>query len=603
MRDVFGATPIRAAAHCISIFLINAVALNAQILPPGNSARLEARVIAPMDERILSLLAALADQASLSADLTFAVRAQSQAATLLWPYDGEEARAIYHRAFQSLVCNDSATPKAASVHRSSRLAISPIARRHLLVELLQEIAGRDPGLAENLARATMSGNYDNSPAFDSSPSAAHTESEVERRNLLFSVALQIVERDPTRAMALARLSLASGVSPHFSQLLLSLRTVDVGRADRLFADAVGRLKRSRNVDLNSLHALGAYLISTTDPVAKETVHRGVVVRFLNCALAQLSRRAQMAADGVGDGSANQGIDPQDEAIIYFIGRQLGDLFAGYMPEKLGEFKRKIAELSTTDANDRAIAQAPEYASNPNEIAREARAASAAIDRDRLYARAAFAWLARGDLSRAQAAAADVAAPAIRDRVMIQIARRYSSAGRLDGAVSVARRIEDAAARASLLMSLAGTAPVSKDGAQSTDLLNEAVGCALIAPPSLARALALIGIAGSFTAVDVRPGFKVMQTAIEAINDVLAQRRASKPTGSNPGAAGEFQKDEIFGFSFEVTFAALGHADFERAWSLAEQLTARDLCVMAKLAACRGGLSRPSGERPDLMPTQ
>src|SRR4030095_4001370 len=210
MRGVFGATPIRAAAHLISIFLIKAVALNAQILPPGNSARLEARVIAPMDERILSLLAALADKPSLSADLTFAVRAQSQAATLLWPYDGEEARAIYHRAFQSLVCNDSATPKAASVHRSPRLAISPIARRHLLVELLQEIAGRDPGLAENLARATMSGNYDNSPAFDSSPSAAHTESEVERRNLLFSVALQIVERDPTRAMALARLSLASG---------------------------------------------------------------------------------------------------------------------------------------------------------------------------------------------------------------------------------------------------------------------------------------------------------------------------------------------------------------------------------------------------------
>jgi hypothetical protein len=40
------------------------------------------------------------------------VRAQSLAATLLWPYDCKQARAIYRRAFQSLVCNVSATPNA-----------------------------------------------------------------------------------------------------------------------------------------------------------------------------------------------------------------------------------------------------------------------------------------------------------------------------------------------------------------------------------------------------------------------------------------------------------------------------------------------------------
>ena len=152
LRAGIGATSIRAAAHFISIFLINAITLNAQIAPPGNAGR-PGRVIAQHADRILPLLAALADQASLSADLTFAVRAQSRAATLLWPYDCKQARAIYRRAFQSLVCNDSATPKAASLRRSCRLAITAISKQHLLVELLQEIAGRDPGLAEDLARA------------------------------------------------------------------------------------------------------------------------------------------------------------------------------------------------------------------------------------------------------------------------------------------------------------------------------------------------------------------------------------------------------------------------------------------------------------------
>src|SRR6185369_15832454 len=268
LRTGIGGTSIRAAAHLISIFLINAITLNAQLASTGNVARPGARVIAQHD-RILPLLAALADQASLSADLIFAVRAQSQAATLLWPYDREQARAIYGRAFQSLVCNDSATSKA-SVHRAAGLATPAIAKQHLLGELLQEIAGRDPGLAEDLARAftarvagadpgcacaTMPGNRenDNGPAFDSSPTAAPTQREIERRDLLVGVALQIVERAPERAMALAQLSLASGVSPQFSQLLLSLRAVDAERADRLFASAVGGLERSRDVDLDSLH--------------------------------------------------------------------------------------------------------------------------------------------------------------------------------------------------------------------------------------------------------------------------------------------------------------------------------------------------------------
>ena len=483
-RDGFGATPIRAAAHLISIFLINAITLNAQIVPPGNAARSETRVIAQQDDQIIPLLAPLADQASLSADLTFAVRAQSQAATLLWPYDRQQARAIYRRAFQFLVCNDGVTSKTASVHSSSRLAITTIAKQHLLVELLQEIAGRDAGLAEDLARANGVGESRGCTAtmcFNASTPTAPAQSDVERRDLLANVALQLVERDPARAMALAQSSLAFGVSPHFSRPLLSLCAVDAGRADFLFAYAVGCLERSRDVDLNSLHTLGAFLVSTSDPLAKESVDRGVVVRFLNCALAQLSRLSQMAAGRRGDVPANQGMAAEDEAVIYFIGRQLGDLFARYMPDRLGQFKRKIAELSATDANGRVVVPAPVYASTPNEIAREARAASTAADRDLLYARAAFAWLARGEVSRAQAAAAEVAAATIRDRVMIQVARRYSSAGRLEGAVAAARRIEDAAARASLLTSLAEAALASKDEVRATDLLDEAAGCALMAP--------------------------------------------------------------------------------------------------------------------------
>jgi hypothetical protein len=537
LRGGFGATTIRAAAHFISIFLINAVTLNAQIAPPGHAA-----------------------------------------------------------------------------HRSSYPGVTAIARHHLRVKLLHEIGGRDAGLAEDLARAfaspgaaasadyasaTMSGSREDDigPAFNSSPTAAPTQRDVERRDLLVSVALQIVERDPIRAAALAESSLAGGLSPHFSRLLVSLRAVDAERTDVVFLNAVGYLEQSRGVDLNGLHTLGAFLVSATDPGAKKSVNRSTVVRFLNCALAQLSRLSQMAAGGPGDVSADEGIDAEDEALIYFIDRQLGGLFARYLPDRLGQFKRRIAELSANDANDRAISPAQVYARNPNEIAREARTASTAADRDLLYARAAFAWLARGEASRAQAAAAKVSAAAIRDRVMIEVARRYNSAGRLDGAVAVARRIEEPVARASLLTSLAQAALASEGMDGATGLLDEATGCALMGRPSMRRALALVGIAASFTEFNAKRGFDVMQTAVKAINEVLAQREASEPARSNPGTAGEFETGELYGSAFEAAYAALGRADFERAWSLAEQLTARDLSRLAQLAVCRGGVGRSSYGEP------
>ena len=110
---------------------------------------------------------------------------------------------------------------------------------------------------------------------------------------------------------------------------------------------------------------------------------------------------------------------------------------------------------------------------------------------------------------------------------------------------------------------------------------------------MARARALIGVAGGFTAFDARRGFEAMQAAVEAINEAVAQREAVEPAQSNPGAAGECRPGELYGSGFEATLAALGRADFERVWSLAEQLTARDFTVLAQLAVCSGGLAGPS----------
>src|SRR5262245_36989254 len=85
-----GATGRRFAA-LVFIFLSNLVIARAQNAanPSTNAANPPASAT---DARITSLLLELADQARASDDPAFAVRAQAEAASLLWSRDTERAR-------------------------------------------------------------------------------------------------------------------------------------------------------------------------------------------------------------------------------------------------------------------------------------------------------------------------------------------------------------------------------------------------------------------------------------------------------------------------------------------------------------------------------
>src|SRR6185436_4931659 len=121
-------TAVRSCAVAITLVLAGAAASRAQTSIGAKGP--DAPSITQRDLRIASLLIQLADQARLSDDLAFAVRAQAQAATLLWATDSDLARAIYRLAFKSL-----ARPGATS---------SLAEKQQLRSELLNQIAGRDP---------------------------------------------------------------------------------------------------------------------------------------------------------------------------------------------------------------------------------------------------------------------------------------------------------------------------------------------------------------------------------------------------------------------------------------------------------------------------
>ncbi len=584
--------------------------MHAQKRPAATPAGQDSEAVAQQNTRIVSLLEQLADQARASDNLSFAVRAQTQAAKLLWAQDPDRARAIYQRAFKSLApvpstkARDGADTVDAPQTSTSRSSF--VEKLQLRAELLNQIAARDPQLAEELARnladsaeSAKTGCADGAssdcvsdagslPRASLGPVTNKAREDAEHCELLMSAALQVVDRDPQQAMAFAQMSVALGLSSNLSRLLTLMRTVDAERADLLFANAMERLERSPQVDLTEVHTLGSYVVSVVNSGSKEPLSKQLILRFLNFAFGQIARREPAPARAVG---------PDDSAALYFIGRQLTDLFARYLPYRLDQLRRYVSD--DAGSHDEAIDAGAFRVNAPGDIARDAIDATDPTERDSLYARAALAWLAHGEVKEAQASALKISDAATRDRVLVQVVRRHSYEKRIEDAIGLTRRITDETARVELLVMLSAATRASKDNVRAAELLNEAGTCSLKARPSLERARSLLMIASSFSAFDTARSFEVLQSAVKAINDMTKQQQEeSKDELSVPGtrakAAQGFPLDELYAASFESTLEVLAKADFDGALALARQLPGEEASVIAQLAVCGGGLAeRPS----------
>jgi hypothetical protein len=371
-----------------------------------------------------------------------------------------------------------------------------------------------------------------------------------------------------------------------------MRTVDAERADLLFSNAVARLEGNARVDFTDVHTLGTFVVSTVNSSTKQPLSKPLVMRFLKFASDQIEQR------GVTWPQGNSNRNESSE--LYFIGRQLTELLSRYQPDRLDQLQRYISDQSDGGSYDEVIDPGTLRVSAPGDIAREAREATDVAQRDELYAGAALAWLAQGEVLEAQGAALRISGSDVRDRVLIQIVRRHSSEKRLEDAVALARRIADEPSRVELLVMLAVAARASQNISRAIDLLNEAEATSVKARPSIDRARSLIKIAGSFSAFDTVRSFEVLQSAIKAINEVIKlqeQSRDEPAKALRDRAAQGFTLDDLYAASFETTLAALAKADFDRALFLAQQLAGEEASVIAQLAVCRGGLVvRPPAER-------
>jgi hypothetical protein len=574
----------------------------AQAQQPGAYPSEKLTAQSQQTSRIVSLLGQLADQARVSDDVVFSVRAQSQAATLLWPHAPERARTIYRGAFESLAGSpkpDQRPNTNASLVAGTELTASR--KRQLRSELLNQIAARDADLAEELAKSIadkadnasrdcINGSADcgsaaSDLAFTLVARGAPSKDYAERRELLMSAAMQVVEREPQQAMAFAQMSVALGISSNLARLLTLMRTVDAERADLLFSNAVARLEESPTIELTELHTLGSFVVSVVNSSPRLPLARQLVIRFLNLALNRMSTF----------GMSSPEMTNRDESAAYFVGRQLTELVTRYLPERAGQLRRDLGdaavaanEVGTYESLSEPIELGPRA---PGDIARAASEATDKAECDSLWARAALEWLARGDIREAREAALGITNEATRDRVLAQIIRRCSSEKRIEDALELSRRVSDISLRSDMVVILANAALASRDETRAAELLNEAASYSAKAP-MVDRARSLIRIAGGFAAFDDLRAFDILQSGIKAINDTNKRQQDQKdePASSTKSNGPRYVAlDDLNSASLGRTLAALATSDFDRALGLAQQLSVQDASIEAQLAVCRAGL--------------
>lgn len=573
-----GARVLRSLRTITQVFIFMAVV--SAPTPSASSGR--QAVLNRHDDLVVRLIIQVANQAQLSSDTGFAVRVQTQAGLLLWSYDHDQARAIFRRAFQSLL--------RSPVDSQPASALEVAKRQQLRVEFLNQIAGCDAQMAEELARAfalppppAVMELVSYTPSESVSPAVAtQGRLEAENRELLVSVAMCMAEVNRHRAAALAHLSLRAGISPYFDRLLLRIGKGDQALADRLFSSAVDYLEASRRVSLSDVHTLSFYLYSVAGRADRDRLTQAAIVRFLN-----LACDVVMRSDGVNPaGTARR--DATDQAFqLSCVGKYLLELLPRYLPAGAARLQGRLAELVDQPVNGPAIDIPPTPPVDPGEVEQAARNSTDERERDELYARAAFGRLARAELQEAQQAATKITNPEVRDRLLLMVARRLLSKACLKEALLIVPLVEDRVGKTDLLVKLSQAALAAHSVRCAKTLLDLAELEAEKIESPFARAQSLLAIVAGFSASDPARAFAVMQEAVHALNEIPVR----EPQVLGPEQAGPYppgmQTEELFQLSFANSLTALARLNFERALLLARQLTGKEASLIAQLAVCRG----------------
>jgi len=438
--------------------------------------------------------------------------------------------------------------------------------------LIMRIAAHDAELAITALRQTRL-QIDNNTM---SRGGWNAESEA---GLEMNVAAIIVGKDPAAAAKLARNSLARGASWNVISFLPQLYQKDQKAGQDLFKDIVTKIKGD-NMTRNPELANNAWNLLNTfqPPQADEDTFRDLLTTVLGYVL-NGSRQTQ-----TGMSMAQN---------FYHQLDRIAPLVEKYVPSRTPELRdwsqavektldpqvkmyQDLNKVSRNGTVDEMLALAATY---PPEF------------RSLLYQNAAWKAITNGDTVRAREIAEMISDPIQRRQVIDQLDNQTARVAEGNNKIIEARRLVDKTKninqKIDIIVRTATTVAAEGDKKSALDLLNEAKNILAAAPQSAGQLTGQVRVAQAYLKIDPDQCFAMLQPLIVKLNELVAAAAVLDGIDFQYLKDGEWVMPGVNNLggvitSLDLTLAALGQTDFDRARGLADQVERPEMRVLIEI---------------------
>ena len=523
---------------------------------------------------------------------------QVAAADLFWAHDEKRARNLFWDALNSLgltaIIDEAATkdaPKEAKTKETSpKSQNNDKAKRQreyyeiytLRREFLRRVARRDPQLALDMLQATRQGPPPESNAAFRPPDEVDLEQEI---------ANEAVERDPKRALQIARESLAKGLSFELINLLTRLNQKSQEAGTEFAGDIIEKLQTtSLTNDLRAWWIATSMLLSSSAPAPRLADAPATASKWLPLKLSddQRSNLVQLLTDAALSPSVNPNALNGLSEVMPEIEQ--------YAPDRAAKLKIKMAEATsrlTQDHKDWSTYNRLFRAGTSEEMIK---AAATAGDDQRysLYREAVIKAAADGradalrkfinsqveDESRRKALLDSL------DTEQIGFAANRGKAEELQKALPLIRLKEQ---RAWAMAELAILLEKKGEHEKALELLSEAQTLVKVDLSSETQSRALLTLLLAYALVDPPRAFAMVEPIIDRANDNISKMLLlDKIVKSGAVKNGEIilnQPNIPLDFAilkYGPGVVAIAKADFNRTKGLADRFQRNELRLLARL---------------------
>ena len=460
------------------------------------------------------------------------IQAQLKIAELLWEVDEKRASKFMSNAMAGIKEFLATTDVGSEQYAQQYQGIS-----QLRDELIRALADRDLDAALNFLQSTT-------PRY--SPYSNSREMLTQETGLELSIANQIVQKDPKRAVQIARRSLKQGYSSNLISTVSQLAQKNPELATELVHEIAGKLLNEEKLIKNpeAINLTISLLSSFHTPPDSVQFVTGRMVSPFRSGLLSEDEYKQLAQKAVGEIlSYTQPRGPnQSQDGIWGLVLGLQSLSAEM--DKVIAGSKAAIEKKTKDLNMAAHIisnPAQEFqnaiGNNPVEAALESIEKAPADYREQMYIQLAYREAGNGDLARARQIINDYVTNPFQQRQALnnmeqQETFRALAKGKIEEALRNVGTLKTARERATQLSQIVSQIGPGQKRATALSLLEQARG--LLNPSPQAQDAeqmnALFELARAFSHYDAKRSFEIVDPLIDQFNDICAAARTLQGFG-------------------------------------------------------------------------